>query len=227
MRFATSLVALALVAGATTAGAQNCLGIASFSRGPIRVDGGIGTGNDATTLSAGLSAGAPQGPFASIAVNRISVDSDGEDNSVTGFGIQGGWELNLQPAAARSTPPRFSVCPVVSFAQYKESDSFEGEEIEGTVRSITGGVSVGTSIASSTSIGLLPFATLSIVRQSASFEGFGLDESVSETGGALDLGLGLVFGQRFTVRPAVSIPMGFEGADAQFGVSLHYNFGGK
>jgi hypothetical protein len=47
----------------------------------------------------------------------------------------------------------------------------------------------------------------------------------SQAGGILDLGAGLIFGNRFTVRPSVAVPLGFDNADPRFGLAVGFSFG--
>jgi hypothetical protein len=228
MRFSTSLVALALVGAASTAGAQACLGTPSFTAGPVRLDGTFSSSNGQTSLGGGVSAGVERGVFGSVAINRLSADDDAGTDAVIGFGLQGGYELNIASSASKKVSS-WSVCPVASFTQAKQSFSEFDEDVDFTARTFAAGVSAGTAIAASPKVSIAPFATLSVMRLSVSTDGLG-DEfddllSASETGLALDLGAGFIISRLFTVRPAISVPIGFDGADAQFGVSVHFNFG--
>jgi hypothetical protein len=40
-----------------------------------------------------------------------------------------------------------------------------------------------------------------------------------------NLGLGLVLNQNIAIRPNVAIPLGLDGSDATFGVTVGFNFG--
>jgi len=227
MRFSTSLVALALVGAASTAGAQACLGTPSFTAGPVRLDGSFATSDGQTSIGGGVSAGIERGAFGSIAINRYSGDDDAGTDAVTGFGLQAGYELSLKSAKTTKVSS-WSVCPVASFAQAKQSVSVLDDDFDFTARTFTAGVAAGTAIAASPKVDIAPFASLSLMRISMSADGPGVFEDIfsdSETGLALDLGAGFIISRIFTVRPAISIPIGFDGADAQFGVSFHMNFG--
>ena len=227
MRFSTSLVALALVGAASTAGAQACLGTPSFTAGPVRIDGSFASSNGQTQLGGGVSAGVERGAFGSVAINRLSADDDAGSDAVIGFGLQAGYEFSLASGATKKISS-WSVCPVASFAQAKQTISEFDEEVDFTARTLTAGLAAGTAIAASPKVSIAPFASLALMRLSVSTDGLGeFDDllSGSETGLALDLGAGFILNRLFTVRPAISIPIGFDGADAQFGVSVHFNFG--
>jgi len=228
MRIIPVLAVLALSGGAAAADAQSCLGIASFAAGPIRAEGSFTSGDGANLLGAGLAAGKARGPFAGVGINRIDVEES--DESVTGFGLHAGWELELGTARP-TTATRWSLCPIARFQQYRESFSDPDFDLDAdvTVRGLSAGLALGTTIASSPNFALAPFGSLSLLRLSVDTEGLGeeFDDllSDSETGGELDLGLGLIFNRMLTVRPMVMIPLGFEDSDAQFGISVHINFG--
>jgi hypothetical protein len=222
MKLTTTLAAITLACAASIAEAQICLGTASFATGPIRIDGSFSTIDDATSLSVGASVGAPRGPFVSVNVNRTDIDE--VDESATGFGILGGLELDLSTSAS-SRSARFSLCPVASFNYSTADFDLLGESVEFSANTLSAGLALGAEVTASPTLSVIPFGALSVVRQSVDFEGFGEDAEESETGGSLDLGLGLVLNRRFTIRPLISIPLGFEGADPAFGVSVHFNFG--
>jgi hypothetical protein len=226
MRLTHSLVALSLVAlTAGTAGAQACLGIASFSTGSIRADAGLSTGDDVTNIALGLSAGAPAGPFGSVTYQRITIEAEGaEDESLNGFGVSGGFELDLSRGATTRTT-RLSLCPVASFTRASKSFSEEGVSADLSFQTISAGLSLGTQIQGSPTLTLVPFGTLSFVRPSVKVESDFGDFDESDEGGQIDLGVGLVFSRVFTVRPMLMIPIGFEDSSTRFGVSAHLNFG--
>jgi len=50
--------------------------------------------------------------------------------------------------------------------------------------------------------------------------------SNSESFGVVGLGIGFVFSHQVSIKPAVSIPFGVDGASSTFGVTLAVNFGG-
>jgi hypothetical protein len=217
--------ALVSLAAIPAAGAQNCLGLPSFAAAPLRVDGGLSTGNDATSFTVGASVGAARGPFGSLAYDRTNFDDDGTnvDLSANGFTVSGGYELNLTSSATAPRATAFSLCPVASFGYQKADFDEIGDEIDLTTKLFSLGVSLGAPIASSPTLALVPFATLRFLNVNTNSDAFAVDES--EQGGALDLGLGLVLNRLFTIRPLISIPIGFEEVDTSFGVTVHFNFG--
>jgi hypothetical protein len=220
--------ALLSLATVSSVGAQNCLGLPSFAAAPLRVDGGFRSGDDVATFSGGLSVGAASGPFGSLAYDRTNFDDQGTnvDLSANGFTLTGGYELDLaSPAGTASGGRRFSLCPVVGFSWAKMDFDEIGDEIDITMRKLSLGVSVGTPVASSPTLSVVPFGTLQFVNATGSVDAFGTDDSESEQGGQIDLGIGLVLNRLFTIRPVVSIPIGFEGVDTSFGVTVHFNFG--
>lgn len=221
--------ALVSLVAIPAAGAQNCLGLPSFAAAPLRIDGGLSSGDDATSFTVGASIGAARGPFGSLAYDRTNFDDQGTnvDLSSNGFTIAGGYELELPSASsASSSTRRFSLCPVASYSWSKMDFDELGDDIDVSARKLSLGFAIGTPIASSSTLSVVPFGALQFVHLNGSVEAFDVDEDESEQGGQLDLGIGLVLNRLFTIRPLVSIPIGFEGAETSFGVTVHFNFGG-
>jgi hypothetical protein len=51
--------------------------------------------------------------------------------------------------------------------------------------------------------------------------------SGSETYGLLNLGVGMIFNSQIAVRPGISVPLGLDGGETSFGLTVGYNFGNK
>jgi hypothetical protein len=221
---AAALVSLAAI---PAAGAQNCLGLPSFAAAPMRIDGGLSTGNDATSFTIGASIGAARGPFGSLAYDRTNFDDEGTsiDLSANGFTIAGGYELNLTSSASGPRVVPISLCPVASYSWSKMDFDELGDDIDVSARKLSLGFAIGAPVASSSSLSVVPFGRLQFVHATGSVEAFDVDEDESEQGGQLDLGVGLVLNRLFTIRPLVSIPIGFDDLDTSFGVTVHFNFG--
>jgi hypothetical protein len=220
--------ALVSLVAIPAAGAQNCLGLPSFAAAPLRVDGGFSSGDDATSFTVGASLGAPRGAFGSLAYDRTNFDDQGTDVdlSANGFSVSGGYELDLASSAGSTNGARrFSLCPVASYSWSKMDFDELGDDLDISMRTLSLGFSIGTPIASSPTLSVVPFGTLQFVNATGSVEAFDVDEDDSEQGGRLDLGVGLVLNRLFTIRPLVSIPIGFEGAESRFGLTVHFNFG--
>jgi hypothetical protein len=95
--------------------------------------------------------------------------------------------------------------------------------------SVAPGARVGIATGDPERFNLVPTAGISLVRSSVSASGelFGISysQTVWDTYGLANVGVGLRFNNsRMSVVPAVSFPMGLEGADPSFGVTFNTNF---
>src|SRR5215510_588936 len=96
-----------LVAVPTAVRAQTCSGMASFSSGPLRVGGGVGLANNVTNFNVNLNVGSQYGPFGGVSVGRT--DTDGNSNSATTVGLNGGYSFELNPQRTAK------FCPIAGF----------------------------------------------------------------------------------------------------------------
>ena len=228
MRITPVLLSVVLLGVASVSEAQNCLGVSSFGAGPIRLDGGVTFGEDATAIFGGGSVGAPRGPFASLAVIRTNFDEDlaGEDQSTTGFALEGGWDVDLSQGVRRTAAaPRVSLCPIAGFQRHTAEVSDGATSVDLTARLLSAGLALGAAFPASPAVSLVPFASLSYVKVNIKVEGSGIDVENDDDHGRVDLGVGFVFNRIFTVRPLLNIPVGDEEGETRFGVTAHISFG--
>lgn len=205
-----SLVLLAIVR--SPAVAQTCMGMASFSSGPVQVSGNAAFASGANRFGAGLAYGARGGIFAGADVGTTSYD--GLDASLD-FGATLGYQMQVGKA---------QVCPIAN-ASYDNGPDSDADGVNSSVKSAGFGLSVGTPLGTNR-MQIVPSAGVGLVYSKAKVEisGLGSGEG-SDTYGLAQLGLGLVFNQNIAVRPSVSIPLGLDNSDATFGVSVGFNFG--
>lgn len=225
-RLAACLLAAAALLPAARLHAQTCVGTASFNAHPVRVGGILGTGDDVTTLGAELMFGSAVGPFGGVGVALN--DFDDLDESATT--IQGtlGYQVPIGTGTRRNAGgPQF--CPIATLG-YTLGPDFRlgGVDYESRTLGATAGFSIGAPVALASTVNLVPFGGLRLIyaRSTVSIEGSDVDDTDSDSYGALDLGAGLTFNDRFTVRPAVSVPIGLEGADSRFSLMFALHFGG-
>jgi hypothetical protein len=86
------------------------------------------------------------------------------------------------------------------------------------------GFSVGTTMSSSPRMQIVPVAGLGLKNSRISEDG---SDAISDTYGVARLGVGLLFNNIIAVRPSVDIPVGLEGSDPTFGLTVAYSFGTK
>jgi hypothetical protein len=77
------------------------------------------------------------------------------------------------------------------------------------------------------SVRFAPFGTVSFAYRRATVDAGRTSATADDVGGVIDLGAGFIFTNRFTIRPSVSIPVGFDDSDARFGIAVGFNFGGN
>jgi hypothetical protein len=221
-----ALAALALPAG--QAAAQTCTGAASFNRNPVRVGGLLATGDDVTTLGADLLFGEPAGAFGGVGVALDDYDNGVLESSTT---IQGtlGYQVPIGTGTRRAGGgPQF--CPIATLG-YSLGPDFRvsGTDYESRTLGASAGFSIGAPIGLSSQVNLVPFGGLRLIyaRTTVSAEGADVDDTESDSFGALDLGAGLTFNDRFTVRPAFAVPLNRQGADTRFSLLFALHFGGQ
>jgi hypothetical protein len=211
-------MAVSVALSAPSAVAQHCLGMAAFSAGAMQLgakfesasyDDGTSGSYTESTYGADFGYGAKSPLFLRAGIEHTS---DEFDETANGFSVGGGWAI--QPASA----PKLQVCPQATFG-YSSWDFGDGFTEKDNMIKV--GLGAGVSASQSESFELVPYASLSFVRF-----GWSSDEySDSETGYHFDLGAGLVFNKKFTVRPMVRVPMSLEGHNTAFGVAASLSFG--
>ncbi|MGZ8492587.1 MAG: hypothetical protein ACXWZS_10345 [Gemmatirosa sp.] len=206
--------------------AQTCTGVASFNTHPVRVGGILATGNDQATLGADLLFGQPAGPFGGVGVTLD--DFDGIDESATT--VQGtlGYQVPIGTPTRRRAPVA-EFCPIATLGDRLGPDQrISGVDFEDRTLLATAGFSVGAPVGLSSTVNLVPFGGLRLIydRLKSSRDDSDVERTVTDSYGALDLGAGLTFNDRFTARPAVTIPIGLEGVDSRFSLLFALHFGG-
>jgi hypothetical protein len=220
-----ALAALALPAGRVAA--QTCTGAASFNRNPVRVGGLLATGDNVTTLGADLLFGEPAGAFGGVGVALDDFDDDVLESTTT---IQGtlGYQVPIGTSARRpGGGPQF--CPIATLGYSLGPDfRLSGTDYESRTLGASAGFSLGAPIGLSPQVNLVPFGGLRLIyaRTTVSAEGTDVDDTETDSFGALDLGAGLTFNDRFTVRPAFAVPINRDGADTRFSLLFALHFGG-
>jgi hypothetical protein len=205
-----SLALLAIVR--SPAVAQTCMGMASFSSGPVQVGGNAQFASGANRFGASVAYGMRGGIYAGADVGTTSYD--GLDASID-FGANLGYQMQMGKA---------QICPAASVSYDNGPDS-DANGLNSSTKSAAFGVNIGTPLGTSR-MQIVPNAGIGLVYSKAKVEltGFGSGEG-SDTYGVAQLGLGMVFNQSIAVRPSVSIPLGLGNSDATFGVSVGFNFG--
>lgn len=216
----TLVVSMALLAiGNAPAVGQTCLGLASFSNGKMQVSGNGQFAEGANKFGAGIAYG-PSNIFGGAQISTTSFDAG--DASSLGIGANVGYQLAMGKAA------NIHVCPVASLELGMGPDvdstaTTPGSNASSRLASL--GFSLGTTMAASPGMQIIPSVGLGLAYSQLRLEG--ATTNPSETYGQARLGVGLIFNQTIAVRPSVDIPLGLEGSDPTFGLTVAYSFGSK
>ena len=214
-----SLALLAIVR--SPAVAQSCEGLASFSAGQMQVAGNAQFGEFTNTWGGSFTYGIPSGVYAGADLSTTSFD--GIDQSSLGIGAHAGYQMKLGRTG------KMSLCPVARLALGMGPDD-EAAEINSSSTAAHFGLALGTEVGANPRMRILPTVGLGLQYSKAKVEDTspgGSAFEASDTYGLARLGVGLVFNQQISIRPSVDIPLGLEGSDPAFGLTVGYNFGSK
>jgi hypothetical protein len=210
-----SLAVLAIVR--SPAVAQTCMGLASFSTAPMQVTGGAQISNLSTTFGATAGYGMPSSVYGNVGVATTS--HDGFDGSTLGLGLRAGYQMEVGKSR------QVQVCPNASFGLgIGPNDDAAG--IHQSTRSATVGVNVGTVLAPNPRMMVVPSVGLAYAYGKVRAEndaGTTLFE-ISDRYALAQLGVGIVLNQNISLRPNVDIPLGLDGGEPTFGLTVGYNF---
>jgi hypothetical protein len=222
-----SLLMVLVLARAATANAQMCLGLPSFTSGSVHANVAGQFPDSASGFAVGIGAGRPNSLFANIGLGQLSQDGiDGKHNyGFLEFGYQ--FPVNMIPGA------QAQVCPIAG-GLYGQGPDDDVNNIKVTSYSalfgVAGGVAVGTKQFS-----VVPNASLRYEFGSDKYDyGTPPNDTFNFSGGSLDLGLGLVFLDRFSIQPLIQIPFAQDTGDPEldeagskisFGIFAAFSFG--
>jgi Outer membrane protein beta-barrel domain len=216
-----SLAVLAIVR--SQAAAQTCQGLASYSAGQLQVAANAQFPEGGKVWGGSLSYGLPSGIFGGADLQTTSINNDG--GSSLGIGAHAGYQMKLGRSG------KMALCPVARLALGMGPDAEAGNSsVDNSQTDIHVGFALGTEMGASQQMRILPTAGLGLQYSKLKTEitgpGAGTEE-FSDTYALARLGVGFVFNQQISVRPTVDIPVGLEGSDPVFGLSVGYNFGSK
>ena len=222
LRLAAGLLAAAALLPAARLEAQSCLGNASFDVHPVRLGGSIGSSNDVTTLGLDVNFGQREGTFGGVGIGLTQFDDDGIDEDATTISGSLGYQIPLGTTRSSRGP---QVCPIGAVGYTLGPDV---GNVDTRILTLQGGFALGAPVTLTPAVRLTPFGALSLLHQRLSISDDDNDQDFdeSESGGIFNLGAGLIFNDRFTIRPSVDIPIGFDNSDTGFSLTLGLSFGG-
>ena len=210
---------LTLVSLPSLAAAQRCLGTASFASGMARVGGAVSFVEVGKIFETGVAMGRDNGAFASARYLRMTGDeSDGTMDGVAG---SVGYQI---PAAGAA-----QFCPMVNISRLSSSVAVSGSSAEVSATGYGFGGAVGFGVSSTETFDFVPSIALEYVsrRTTVALSLLGSDFSFSDSQsyGVMTIAAGFVFRKTVTIYPLIHVPIGLDGAKADFGAGVAFNFG--
>jgi hypothetical protein len=209
----------ALVVTHSPLAAQTCVGMPSFANGMVQVAGGGAFTEGANLYSGTLGLGAPAGPFAKVGLGRTSYDD------LDGSSLDVGGQVGYQLAVGRSA--KAELCPIAGFSLGFGPDDILGTGVDASTHGFDLGLALGTSLRGGSGLEVVPNAGLAFAYSRVKLEDATGSATSSESYALARFGLGLVFNSTVGVSPSVSVPVGLDGSDPTFGLTLSVNFGGR
>lgn len=212
MRLVGPVLVLTVLA-ARPAAAQLCTGSPSFAYASYQASLGASFSNGVRGVDAGV-AGGSQTIFGGGGVTVLNF-TDIDVKTVGAFGFAGA-EL------ATDRDNKILLCPLVRL------DVIPGPDIGPVNVSTTafqGGGSVGLVASDTGDMLVVPFLGVALVYSHLKSEFAGDETTFNDTGGRIDVGVGLIFNRTAGITPSVSIPFGTGGADTTFSIKFAYHFG--
>lgn len=199
------------------AGAQTCVGAASFATTPYRVGAGYASTNNAKTYGVDFADGASLGWYGSAGLSRVEYTDI--DNTGTAVSFGGGYAMPLESS------PSEQFCPQVAYAYQSGPDIDTGfGTVSTSIRAFSFGGAFGNSMPMSPTLDFIPFGSFDYVIANEAVSGAG---STSQDYGQLGLGAGFVIDKTLTLQPMVLIPVGLPGGKSTVQLALAYSFGGN
>jgi hypothetical protein len=214
------LLSLALFTAASlpgSLGAQACLGNPSFSVNHLQVAAGAAFDESATSF-AGTFVGGSETLFTGLSLGGATYD--GISGASLLAGISGGFQVPLSSGNAQ-------VCPLVGATFGFGPSDFDGSGTNFRSQAYNFGLAAGGELFRAERLAVVPSLSVGFVYTAATATGLLTNSTETDTYGVAGAAIGLVLGDRLSVRPSVSIPIGLEGADPVFGIGFALNYGGR
>ncbi len=209
-------VAGVLALGAGSAAAQTCAGTAPFSRGPVRLGAAVQSTRNVTGYGVEMAVGSAAGPFVSGSVSRA--DYKDVPDAATVFGASAGYAFDLNAAKT------IQLCPQASYGYRSGPDIDLGAgTMTSSAHAFGFGGSIGGAVPVTPTLDLVPFAGAAYILDRTSAHLGNASEKISTDYRQVQLGAGFAVDKM--LQPAVSFPLGVEGAKGTFQLAVGFNFG--
>ena len=210
-------VTLALVAGPVDA--QVCTGSAPFSSGRMSIGGEAAFTDGAQAYGGSVGFGAAEGGFGSLHAGAITYED--LDGSTFLVGARAGYSLSL--GVTRS----FEVCPLATLAFGFGPNDIAGFGVDMSTRDFQFGFGIGTMLAASPAVSLVPAAGVSYSHSRLTFDDGTESETESESFGIASFALGFVMNRTFTIQPNISMAFGIDERDPVYGIAFSLHLGNR
>jgi hypothetical protein len=209
MKFGLLVSAVAGVAiCATSATAQVCQGDLSF-RNPTHIGAAVAMSDHTTSFGGGASWGHRQGLYGGGSVGVMNYDAGAGNAVAVGGGV--GYQIQ-QPRSS------WQLCPGATLALTFGPNN-NGAKL--STQTVTAGASIGTSLALSKTINLLPYGSAALAHTRLAVSANGNTASASDNYLALGFGAGFQITPSLVIRPSVSIAAATDNPDdTAFGLSM-------
>jgi len=203
---------------ATTAAAQTCVGMPSFSTGRMQLSAGGNFQDGASGFGGAFGYGTPKaGLYGKAGIGSTSYDAF--SGSSFDLNLGGGYQIPLQTSRVAE------LCPVASLSIGSGPNNIFGSGVDMSSRTFAFGASVGGLVGHSPRVQIVPNASFQFANTRSTVDDGTTSASGSQSYGLLTLSTGFVFSSRFSVNPSISIPMGLDGSSTAFGLAGAMNFG--
>jgi hypothetical protein len=197
----------------SAAHAQACLGLPSFASGSVHLNLAAEFPDSAKAYAIGIGAGRERSLFANLGGSQVTLE--GFDNKATSGFLEFGFQI---PVA------RAQLCPIAG-GSFGVGPDEAGLKV--TSNGASGGIALGLPLGTS-KLRVIPNAALRYEYFSQKVEESGIGSS-KETfnNGIVDVGLGFVFADRFSIQPLAHFTVSGDESDPSFGVFASFSFGWK
>jgi hypothetical protein len=210
---------VALIVLTSSARGQSCQGLSSFSTSPLQLTGEASLTGDSRAVGAGVAAGFPRGPFGQVAVANRTHENFG--GSSIGVAAAAGYAVPLGSAS------RVHLCPVIGGMLEMGPNNAFGSGVERSRRSAQLGVAIGTELSPVRQWNIIPSAGLfyAFQRDQAEDAGGAVLFQIDDYYALAQLGVGLVFKSRLSLRPYVDLPLSLPSTEPTVGLTVGYSIG--
>ncbi len=210
--FGTALVALGLLPA--TAVAQACLGNPSFAVNHLQLAGGVAFSQDVSTFGVTFTGGSESG-FAGLGVGGVNLDG----SAATTFHGSAGYQVRASSGGG------VQVCPLLALEYGTGPKDLIAPGSDQTTRGAQLALAIGGETMVRSEFRLIPTLIVGFNHLQTRTES--PDSDVSDSFGSIGAGVGIVLGNRLSLKPSITQRISAANEDLIFGLGVTLNFGGR